>query len=83
MPKGKDQYQALPGYEKLTWTDHLRGSVTPDMPRTNPETGAVENPRREYLRERIAVRQKEAEESQKMQAAEMKRHLEDTDKDKD
>jgi hypothetical protein len=63
MPKakkdnaGKDQYQALDGYDDLTWMDHLKASVTSDLLRTNPKTGAVENPRREYLKERIRARQ--------------------------
>lgn len=59
MPGGKDSYQALPGYDKLTWTDHLRASVHSDLPNTNPNTGAVENPRREFLKERIKARQSE------------------------
>lgn len=60
MPKdGKDRYQALPGHEKLTWVDHLRAMTKSDMLRTNPQTGAVENPRREYLRERIKQRASE------------------------
>lgn len=56
MPGGKDSYQALPGYDKLTWTDHLKASVQPDMQQTDPKTGASYNPRRRYLEERIKAR---------------------------
>lgn len=59
MPGGKDQYQALPGYEELTWVDHLRASVKSDQLQTNPKTGAVENPRREYMRQLIDRRKAE------------------------
>lgn len=76
MPKGKDQYQALPGADKLTWTDHLRASIQPDLLQTD-ERGATVNPKREFLRERIRVRQEEAAAEQKQQAAEMKKKLAD------
>lgn len=59
MPRGKDSYQTLPGYEKLTWTDHIRIGMKPDLLETNPHTGAVENPRREYMKERIKMREEE------------------------
>lgn len=66
MPKdGKDQYQNLKGYDKLTWTDHVRIAVTPDQLQTNPETGAVENPRRKFMEERIRARQEEEKQRQK------------------
>lgn len=66
MPKGKDSYQALPGYEKLTWIDHMKASVKSDMLVTNPQTGAVENPRREYMKQLIEKRSL-AEKAQKSQ----------------
>ncbi len=72
---GKDEYQALDGYEHVNWVDSIRAGLTPDNLRTNPETGAVENPRREFLKERIKVRQQEAAEQQERQAEEMKRKL--------
>ena len=59
MPRGKDSYQALPGYDKLTWTDHIRIGTVSDFLKTNPQTGTVENPRREYMKNRIKVREDE------------------------
>lgn len=79
MPKGKDQYQALDGAEKLTWVDKLRAGLHSDMLRTNVDNGATENPRREFLKERIKVRQSEAADEQRRQADEMKRKLRDSE----
>ena len=64
MPKGRDEYQALPGHEKLTWTDKLRAGLHSDLLQTDENTGATVNPRKEFLKERIRVRQQEAADEQ-------------------
>lgn len=65
MPRGKDSYQALPGYEKLTWVDHIKAAMKPDMLETNAQTGTVENPRRELMKRMIESREAEAREKAK------------------
>ena len=75
MPKGKDEYQALPGAEHLTWTDSLRAQLHSDMLKTDERTGATVNPKKEFLKERIKVRQAEAAAEQKSAAKGMKKEL--------
>lgn len=77
MPKGKDQYQALPGAEHLKWTDSLRAGMHSDLLQTDSATGATVNPRKEFLKERIRVRQEEAAEEQRAQAKAMKAKVQD------
>ena len=77
MPKGKDQYQALPGAEHLKWTDSLRAGMHSDLLQTDTKTGATVNPRKEFLKERIKVRQAEAEAEQQAQARAMKERVKD------
>ena len=72
--KSIDNSDDLPGAEHLTWFDELRGSVLPQDERVT-DTGAVRRPKREFLEERIKVRQQEAAEEQRQQAEEMKRKL--------
>jgi hypothetical protein len=74
--KGKsiDDSDDLPGSESLTWTDTLRGSLLPSIERVT-DTGAVRRPKKEFLAERIKVRQQEAADEQKRQADEMRRKL--------
>lgn len=59
MPRGKDSYQALPDYDKLTWVDHIKAGMTSDALETNKQTGTVENPRRELMRSMIEQRRQE------------------------
>lgn len=59
MPRGKDSYQALPGYEKLTWVDHIKAGLTSDALQTDKQTGTVENPRRELMKNMIEQRRQE------------------------
>lgn len=70
--KSSDGHDSLPGYEQLTWVDRLRAQAHPEAERVD-ETGAVNRPKREFLRERIRVRQEEAAAEQKRLADEMKR----------
>lgn len=46
----------LPGHEKLTMADQMRAKAISPGPKTSSITGAIENPRREYLKQRIAQR---------------------------
>jgi len=77
MKERLSSVEPLPGHDKLTWVDKLRSHLHSDMLQTNENTGAVENPKREFLRERIKVRQQEAAEEQRKAAEAMKRKLED------
>lgn len=58
MAKNKSDNEALEGHEKLTMADQMRANGIGAKPRTSPVTGAVENPRREYMKARIAYRAK-------------------------
>ncbi len=53
---GKDSYQALPGYDKLKWTDHLKIAMQPDLDQTDNVTGATVNPKKEYMKQLIKQR---------------------------
>ena len=50
----------LPGHEHLTMHDQMRAVGIPSRPTTSPVTGAVENRRREFLKERIQYRANQA-----------------------
>lgn len=52
----KNDTDALPGHETLTMGDQMRAAGISAKERTNPSTGAVENPRREYMKNAIAAR---------------------------
>lgn len=56
MAKQKSDKDALPGFENLTMADQMRAAQISSKEVTNPVTGAVENKRREYLKNRIADR---------------------------
>ncbi len=45
----------LPGYEKLTMADQMRAAALPTAAHTSSTTGAVVNPRREHMKNRIAA----------------------------
>ena len=53
---GRDSYQRLPGYEKLTMVDHMRAALHSDQLQTDPTTGQVSNPRAEFLKRQIEER---------------------------
>lgn len=55
---------ALPGHEHLNMADQMRAAAIPAAPRTSPVTGAVENPRREHMKNAIAWRARQAGESE-------------------
>jgi hypothetical protein len=57
MPRGKDSYQDLPGYENMTMVDHIKAMFTPDTLQTDATTGRVINPRREKMQHMIKARQ--------------------------
>lgn len=44
----------LDGHEHLTMADQMRAASIPSQPHTSPNNGSVTNPRREYLKNRIA-----------------------------
>jgi len=56
MKKKISSKAALPGHEHMTMGDQMRAARISDKEKTNPRTGAVENPRREYLKSRIRAR---------------------------
>lgn len=60
-PQLKETYVAkdkdpLPGHEHLTMGDQMSAAAISPREKTNPTTGAVENPRREFLRNKIRAR---------------------------
>lgn len=60
MPGGKDSIQALPGYERLRMTDHMRAMTKGTQAETDAKTGEVTpNPRRKFLEERIRAYEEE------------------------
>ena len=46
----------LAGHEKLTMGDQMRAMAVSPKQRTSPVTGAVENPRREFMQKMIEYR---------------------------
>lgn len=48
----------LKGHERLTMADQMRAAAVPTAPHTSPTDGSVSNPRREYLKKRIAYHSK-------------------------
>lgn len=46
----------LPGHELLTMHDQMSAMHLPHAPRVSPSTGAVESPRRAFLKARIQQR---------------------------
>jgi len=55
-----DEKAPLPGHEKLTMGDQMRAAGTSAKLRTNPATGAVENPRRKLMQAQIQYRANQA-----------------------
>lgn len=51
---------AIPGNARVTMADQMKAASISDSLQTNPGTGAVENPRREFLKQRIASRAQNA-----------------------
>jgi len=58
-----DEKDPLPGHERLSMADQMRARAKSSALRTSPVTGAVENPRREYMKDRIAAYARQAEKS--------------------
>ncbi len=56
----KQMMGALPGHEHLTMADQMLAATKPQRPTTSPMTGAVENPRREFMKDRIQYRSNKA-----------------------
>lgn len=46
----------LKGHQKLTMADQMKAMATSPKHRTSPITGAVENPRREFMQRMIQYR---------------------------
>jgi hypothetical protein len=50
------EIKPLDGHEHLTMGDQMRAATLSQGPHTSPNNGAVTNPRREFLKQRIAAR---------------------------
>lgn len=55
-----DEKDALPGHEHLTMHDQLRAMSMRSKLETSPITGAVQNRRREFMRNQIQFRATQA-----------------------
>lgn len=58
----------LPGHEHLTMGDQMRAQRVSAKETTNPTTGAVENPRRKYIKNQIQNRANQWAEKQRRDA---------------
>lgn len=56
MAKKADPDAALEGHENLSMADQMRAAGISAVKRTSPVTGAVENPRREYMKNAITAK---------------------------
>lgn len=68
MPSnGDDQYQGLPGYQNLTFMDHLRAGLLYSDQLQRNDAGMVYNPKLEFLRAQGQQRMQEAAAAQAQQ----------------
>lgn len=51
-----DEKPPIPGHESLTMAEQMRAQGKPARLQTSPVTGAVESPRREYIKRTIQAK---------------------------
>ena len=51
-----DEKPPIPGHERLSMADQMRANKVAGKLRTDPVTGAVVNPRREFIKRQVAAR---------------------------
>lgn len=60
MSTPSTEVPSLPGHERLTMADQMRAAGKSASLKTSPVTGAVESPRREFLKNAIQYRANQA-----------------------